>query len=651
MGFDVLGGITDAVAALDRNWRYTYVNRQAEIMARMPRQQLAGKVIWELFPELRHSAAFEFLHRTMRDGVRTRFEQFYAPYNLWVEVDAYPAADGLVMFVHAIGDRDDSTERYRALFESMRDGVIIVNDDGRYVDVNQSFCGMLKAGRERLIGSHFGEFIPPEKLNEAISAFADLRSGRSTPVDFPLRALDGSIVEVAWTSSNYLPGLYFCIGRDITARKQAEHERGLLLAREREARRNAELLNSVGPLLAGQLDAQKLVQSVTDIATRLVDAGFGAFFHNVVNEKGESYMLYALSGVPREAFDRFPMPRNTAVFGPTFRGEGILRSDDITQDPRYGNSAPHYGLPPGHPPVKSYLAAPVVSVSGEVLGGLFFGHPDRGRFTENHEAIVLGIAAQAAIALDNARLFEQAQWVQKELKRSNQELRRANQDLETFAYSASHDLQEPLRNIAIAAQLLGRHASGLDPAAQPFLDGVLSGALRMQNLIRDLLAYTQAARYAEGPVPRTDSGAVLASVLENLRARIAETGATVTTSELPSVSMQLVHLTQLFQNLIGNALKYRGKEAPAIRVSAVERDGWWVFSVADNGIGIEPRYKDYVFQLFKRLHTREQYSGSGVGLPICQRIVEQYGGRIWLESSVPGEGSIFAFSIPVHPSQ
>jgi len=168
-------------------------------------------------------------------------------------------------------------------------------------------------------------------------------------------------------------------------------------------------LIKVGAAVAAELDLEKAVQLVTDAATELTGAGLGAFFYNVLNDKGESYMLYTLSGVPREAFSKFPMPRNTAVFGPTFAGEGVVRSDDIMKDPRYGKSAPHYGQPKGHLPVHSYLAVPVISRSGEVIGGLFFGHPETGKFTAEHEEIVVGIAAQAAIAIDNARLYRAAQ--------------------------------------------------------------------------------------------------------------------------------------------------------------------------------------------------------------------------------------------------
>jgi two-component sensor histidine kinase/PAS domain-containing protein len=170
-----------------------------------------------------------------------------------------------------------------------------------------------------------------------------------------------------------------------------------------------ELLNEVGTAVAAELDLDRTVQVVTDAATRLSGAAFGSFFYNVVNDKGEAYTLYTLSGAQRESFAQFPMPRNTAVFGPTFRGEGIVRSDDITKDPRYGQNHPYHGMPQGHLPVRSYLAAPVKSRSGEVLGGLFFGHSNVGVFNERAERIIAAIAVQAGIAIDKARLYRAAQ--------------------------------------------------------------------------------------------------------------------------------------------------------------------------------------------------------------------------------------------------
>ena len=197
---------------------------------------------------------------------------------------------------------------------------------------------------------------------------------------------------------------------DITSRKHVEEAL-------RDESRNLEILNRVGASIASELDLERVVQTVTDAAVELTGAHFGAFFYNVEDEKGESYTLYTLSGVDRSAFENFPMPRNTHVFGPTFRGEGVVRSDDITQDPRYGKNPPYYGKPHGHLPVVSYLAVPVTSRSGDVIGGLFFGHAEPARFSERHERLIIGIAAQAAIAIDNARLYHAAQQVNETLER------------------------------------------------------------------------------------------------------------------------------------------------------------------------------------------------------------------------------------------
>lgn len=200
------------------------------------------------------------------------------------------------------------------------------------------------------------------------------------------------------------------ISLDITDRKETEQT---LI----EETRTLETLNRIGVALAGNLDLEKIVQTATDAATELSGAQFGAFFYNVVDDSGESYTLYTISGVPREEFSKFPMPRNTAVFAPTFSGAGIVRSDDIRADPRYGKNDPHFGMPKGHLPVVSYLAVPVISRTGHVLGGLFFGHKDKAVFTERAERLVAGIAAQAATAIDNARLFQAAQHEIAERKR------------------------------------------------------------------------------------------------------------------------------------------------------------------------------------------------------------------------------------------
>jgi PAS domain S-box-containing protein len=218
---------------------------------------------------------------------------------------------------------------------------------------------------------------------------------------------------------------------------------------QKELRRAIEIMGRVGEAVRAELDLDRAVQIITDAATELTAAAFGAFFYNVVNDKGESYMLYTVSGVAKDAFAHFAMPRNTQVFAPTFSGETIVRSDDITKDARYGQSAPHHGMPQGHLPVKSYLAVPVISRSGEVLGGLFFGHPKSAQFSETAERVAVGIAAQAAIAIDNARLYRKmeravarAAEVEATLRSSNQGLQERSAEESRLLHAANEQFRQ-----------------------------------------------------------------------------------------------------------------------------------------------------------------------------------------------------------------
>ena len=234
-----------------------------------------------------------------------------------------------------------------------------------------------------------------------------------------------------------------------------------------------------------------------------------------------------------------------------------------------------------------------------------------------------------------------------ERRRNEARIRRANQDLEQFAFSASHDLQEPLRTLKIYSELLGaRYADKLDGQALEFLDFLRSGATRMEMLVRDLLAYTHAINSNAAANEIADASDVFEDVCEGMAGPIAETGAMITSEALPAVQMHRMHLQQLFQNLIGNAIKYRHVDrTPVIHLTASRQGASWLFSVSDNGIGIAPEFKEKIFGLFKRLHTSEEYPGTGIGLAICQRIVDRYYGRIWVDSEV-GHGSTFRFCVP-----
>ncbi|MFQ5956632.1 MAG: ATP-binding protein [Candidatus Brocadiales bacterium] len=236
---------------------------------------------------------------------------------------------------------------------------------------------------------------------------------------------------------------------------------------------------------------------------------------------------------------------------------------------------------------------------------------------------------------------------QEKLKRTVADLERSNEELQQFAYVASHDLQEPLRMVASYTQLLGRRYKGkLDSDADDFINFAVDGANKMHRLIQDLLQYSRVSTKGK-PFKPTDSSDVMEQAVENLQTAIEESGAVVTHDSLPSVMTDASQLSRVFQNLIGNAIKFHSDRKPKAHVSAVDKGKEWQFSVRDNGIGIDPQYFERIFAIFQRLHTKEEYSGTGIGLAVCKRIVGRHGGRIWVESEL-GKGSTFYFTLPKH---
>jgi PAS domain S-box-containing protein len=235
--------------------------------------------------------------------------------------------------------------------------------------------------------------------------------------------------------------------------------------------------------------------------------------------------------------------------------------------------------------------------------------------------------------------------VQTALQLTAEEVKRSNRDLEQFAYIASHDLQEPLRAVGGYVKLLHRRfPEHLDAKAIEYINGAAEGAARMERLITDLLAYSRVGTRG-GTFAPVDLEGILNEALRNLQAAFKSSQATITREPLPVLAVDATQIMQLFQNLLGNALKFRSERPPEIQVGARHEPGRWVFSIRDNGIGIEPQYFDRIFQIFQRLHTRTHYPGTGIGLAICKKIVERHDGAIWVESA-PGQGSTFLFSLP-----
>lgn len=357
-------------------------------------------------------------------------------------------AEDVTERVEALKTLRQSEERFRLLVQHSANLIWRTDAEGKYLGSQE--------GLERFTGMTFEEYsrdgglsaVHPDDVDHVIKIWNDSLVSKD-PFDFEYRLRDKN-GEYRHAFARGVPVLdpdgtvreWVGYSEDISERKRAEAERAELLLLEAEARQEAETLNDLARTLAGELDLDTLVQRVTDAATSLTGAQFGAFFYNVLNESGESYMLYTLSGVPRSAFEKFPMPRNTPIFEPTFRGVGVVRSDDITKDPRYGTMAPHHGMPKGHLPVHSYLSAPVTSRSGEVIGGLFLGHSEVGIFKESHERMIVGLAAHAAVAMDNARLYAGAQKEIEQRQAAEEELRAAHDVLEDTVAARTSELRK-----------------------------------------------------------------------------------------------------------------------------------------------------------------------------------------------------------------
>ena len=407
--------------------------------------------------------------------------------------------------------------------------------------------------------------------------------------------------------------------------------------------RVVETLQQIGCSLTSELDLQKIVQSVTDAGTELTGAQFGAFFYNLVNAAGESYTLYTVSGVPREAFSQFPIPRNTPVFAPTFYGQGIVRSDDITRDPRYGTMAPHHGMPPGHLPVRSYLAVPVISRTGAVLGGLFFGHDAVGVFQQQHEQIVDGIASWAAVAMDNARLFEAEQ-------RARTEAERANRAKSDFLAVMSHELRTPLNAIIgyVDLMLLGIDS---DPAQiTRRLERIGFSGRHLLELIEEILTFARLEASEDTvEIDDVDPGQILVEV-EALMEPLAIKKAIDFQCQRPSGPMRPVEsdarkIRQILVNLVANAINFT--DTGSVRLSLEAEGGDVAYRVSDTGAGIALEHREKIFEPFWQVENgaTRGTGGTGLGLAVSRRLARLLGGDVTVQSQVDS-GSTFILRFP-----
>jgi len=461
------------------------------------------------------------------------------------------------------------------------------------------------------------------------------KDGTETPIDdtaAPIRDASGRLLGVVM------------VFHDVTVRRRAE-------AALRQESQTLELLNETGSIIAAQLNLQTLLASVIDAATKLSGAEFGAFCDNVNVRRAEATSLHALSGASREAFEKLGLPRNTPLFTPTFRGERVVRSADITQESNYANVMPQHVEPDEHALIRSYLAVPVVSRSKEIIGGLFFGHSEPNKFSARTERLILGVAAQAAVAIDNARLYEAAQAQIARREQAEAALRETDRRKDEFLATLAHELRNPLAPIRQAA-LISKMSTATAAQKRWSHDVISRQVQHMSLLLDDLL---DVSRITRGTLQLRKQATELTSVVD---AAVETARPTLDAKrhrlaidicrEQTYFSVDPMRIAQVLSNLLTNAAKYTDPDG-VIRLVARRSSNSVVIQVIDNGIGIAEDALPHIFQMFSQVNATQDRSdgGLGIGLALAKGLIELHGGHIEATSPGLGRGSEFTVSLPL----
>jgi PAS domain S-box-containing protein len=561
-------------------------------------------------------------------------------------------AEQLIGIIQDITDRKQSEEqlsRLAAIVEFSDDAIITKTLDGIITTWNPGAQRIFGYSAAETIGNPVTMLIPDNHLNEEPGILARLRAGeRIDHYETIRRRKDGTLINVSLTVSPLKNAAGQVIGaskiaRDITAQKRAEE----IIRDQADV---LELLNATGKSITSKLDLQNVLQTVTDTARQLSGAKFGAFFYNVIDEQGEALALYTLSGADREAFEKIGFPRNTPIFGPTFIDASVVRSDDITRDARYAALSPADSISDGDPMVRSYLAVPVISGSKAIMGSLLFGHPDVGVFTERSQQLVIGVAAQAAVAMDNARLYEAAQREIASREIAEAALRETDQRKDEFLATLAHELRNPLAPIR-QATLISMSAAATDEQKRWSHEVITRQVRHMSLLLDDLLDISRITRGTlELRTEMTELAAVVDAAVETSRPTI-ESKHHALSIALPREPVRFaadpLRLAQVLSNLLTNAAKYTDPHG-SIRLRATAEAGAVEVSVLDNGIGLSADALPAVFTMFSQVKSTQDRSegGLGIGLALSKGVVELHGGTLEARSAGPGKGSEFIVRIP-----
>jgi PAS domain S-box-containing protein len=644
----------DAIVSKDLNGIITSWNRAAERIFGYMADEVIGRSIRIIIPADRQSEEDMVLARirageavTHFETIRQRKDGTLIPISLTVSpiFDDDRRVIGASKIARDISERAQAgiaTRRLAAVVESSDDAIVTKDLNGIITSWNAAAERMFGYTAAEAIGRSIRMLIPEELQDEEDMVLARIRAGAKIDHFETVRQRkDGSRLSISLTVSPIRNQHGEIVGASKIARDITERSRLLVAAREHAE--NTEKLNAVGAAVVSTLDRETIVQKVTDIATELTRAEFGAFFYNVTDpESGDAYMLYTLSGARREAFAKFPNPRATALFAPTFHGEAPVRIDDVKTDPRYGKNPPYHGMPAGHLPVRSYLAVPVRGLAGNVLGGLFFGHSQVGMFTAQHERLAVGVAAWASVALENARLYEDAQT--------------ANRLKDEFLAVLSHELRTPLNAIVGYARLLRGGILSGEKAARG-LETLERNATWLTQIVEDVL---DVSRIVSGKIRLDVQPVELPLIIDNAIATIQPAAdaksirlQTIVDPNVGPVSGDPGRLQQVVWNLVSNAVKFTPKNG-RVQIRLERVDSHIEIAVSDTGIGIRADFLPYVFERFRQAEagTTRKTGGLGLGLAIVRHIVEMHGGTVDASSDGDGKGATFRVRLPlmiVHP--
>jgi len=639
----------DAIVSKDLNGTIVSWNRAAERMFGYTATEAIGQSIRMIIPADRQAEEDMVLGRiragqaiTHFETIRQRKDGTLIPISLTVspihdDAGQVIGASKIARDLSEHAQGETARRRLAAVVESSDDAIIAKDLTSIITSWNPAAERMFGYTAEEAIGKSIRMLIPDELQSEEDVVLARIRAGEKLDHYETVRQRkDGARLNISLTVSPIRNAAGEIVGASKIARDVTERARLQQLASEQA--RDHERLGEVGAIVASTLDRETILQKVTDIATELTRAAFGAFFYNVTDpESGDAYKLYTLSGAPRQAFAKFPNPRATAVFAPTFHGEGPVRLADVTQDPRYGQSAPYHGMPPGHLPVRSYLAVPVKGVAGDVLGGLFFGHPAIGAFTEQHERLAAGVAAWASVALENSRLYAEAQT--------------ANRMKDEFLAVLSHELRTPLNAIVGYSRLLRGNILSGEKAARG-LETLERNAMWLTQIVEDIL---DVSRIVAGKIRLDVQPVELPLIVDNAVATVQPAADakqvrvhTIVDPRVGPVSGDPGRLQQVVWNLLTNAVKFTPKKG-RVQVRLERVDSHIEIVVSDTGMGIGPDFLPYVFERFRQAEagTTRRTGGLGLGLAIVRHIVEMHGGTVEASSAGEGQGATFRVRLPL----